>query len=565
MPSHHTYEYARLPERTKRQLIKSMAEPGLHLSEDGDGNTVFYISRSVLAVSLSLFLVMFVSAQFGVPGKDDLWSGTDYMLGYGLFIASIVALAMAIRNRVQLNKLFGFVPKQYIFSSTLVDARKPELQVVDLAQLKRIEVTEHRYQGLIYSHTIFSFSFHDAPSRKWRVSNKKRAAQFCDRLDAMQGQARAAFERNDIASLLKLDPFFEIRRNNWALPGDPPARDPGWKRWLPMPVVVGLAAALVLSPLIWTARNVGADMAMHTEAKRLQTEAAYHAYTLVGWFHVDEMRAAMPRVALAEVKKMKSVTALRGLLQRYPNVGLQAEVNQEIHLLYQVALAKFASQAATADPALLPSMTRLLQVLEQRGDPAVGIRFRRPSTDALVELDARIKRNEARMAGKEIIPVSEHFASDSAAAREARIVNGLRAGFRMIFPNDVLSLQVVPEADTRLPVLTIDYQIEPSGALYTLEGGQRAFVGLVARFQSGLKVGEEGDPWRFEMEVEPPDHFEVGYTGAPNQVQKGPADSQVYSVMAERAFDALSQKMRAAFFHPDSAAFKGMKVVETGK
>ena len=33
--------------------------------------------------------------------------------------------------------------------------------------------------------------------------------------------------------------------------------------------------------------------------------------------------------------------------------------------------------------------------------------------------------------------------------------------------------------DARLPVLTIEYQIEPSGAIYSLEKTDRAFVGLV--------------------------------------------------------------------------------------
>jgi len=110
-------------------------------------------------------------------------------------------------------------------------------------------------------------------------------------------------------------------------------------------------------------------------------------------------------------------------------------------------------------------------------------------------------------------------------------------------------------------VLTIDYQIEPSGMLYVLEDSERAFVGLVARFQSGLRVGAENEQWRFDMEVEPPNHFRVNYTGTQHDIKKGPADSQVYSVMAERAFDALAEKMHAAFFRADSAPAKDMKVV----
>ncbi|UUZ47889.1 hypothetical protein LP420_33180 [Massilia sp. B-10] len=151
-----------------------------------------------------------------------------------------------------------------------------------------------------------------------------------------------------------------------------------------------------------------------------------------------------------------------------------------MHALYQQALSRFAAQAATSDPDLMGSMTQLLQVLEERGDPHVGIRFIRPTNEALAQMDERIKLNASRLGGRQVIPAAAHFASDSAAVREARIVTGLRSGFATIFPNDVLSLTQVGATDKRLPVLTIDYQIEPSGQLYVLEKTDRAFVGLVA-------------------------------------------------------------------------------------
>lgn len=560
MPALYKFDYVRLPDRTKRQLGRSVAEPDLHMRSETSLNPAFYAGRALLLAFLGLWLFSALAGQFGVPEKDTLWSDTGLMLGLAILIAGLAYVGLAVRNRYRMTQLLGFTPGEYIFAATLVDARKPVIECIDLSDLRNIEVSEQRYQGF-YSHSKFTLFFQDGSKRAWRVNNRQRAAQFGDKLHAMQVRAREAYQRNDLATGLQCDPFYEIRSKNWVLPSAAPQPVPGWRQWLVNPVAVALAAAVVLSPLVWTARNAGADFSMRAQAKALQTEAAYQAYIFDGWFFVDEMRAAIPRVALEEVKKKRSVTALRALLKRYPKAGLQNEVAAEVHALYQASLAKFAAQAATSDPTLLPSMTALLNVLELRGDPVVGIRFKRPSNDAMAEMDARLKKNEARLEGKTIIPAAAHFASDTAAAREARIVSNLQAGFRMIFPNDVLSLQTVGDSDQRLPVLTIDYQIEPSGDMYVSDSGERAFVGLVARFQSGLKVGADVDPWRFNVEVKPPERFEVN-SQTRAVTHNGPPDSAVYSVMAERAFDTLAAQMRAAFFRPDSAAARGMKVAE---
>jgi hypothetical protein len=561
VPSHHHYEFDRLPERIQRQLGRAVADESFRLAEEGGNDLWFYATRVLGIAVLAALLALSMAAVFGQPGKDHLWNSPGRMMLYGLFIAGLAYIGAAMYQRRYLSALFGFRPGQYLFGYTLLDARKRRLTVVDLTQVRDVKVTQHLVNG-IYTHTAFAFAFRDAATRTWKVSNRQRAERFGQKLDSLQAQARTAFDRNDIASLLRLDPFFEIRRKDWRVPAGPDVEPPShWMRLLSQPLLVAGVAAFVLSPLVWAARTAAADVAAHKQAIQLKTEQAYADYVIDGKFHVKPMRAALPRVAFEEVRRKKSVTALRALLKRYPQAGLKPDVAKEVHALYQEALSRFAAQAATSDPDLMGSMTQLMQVLEQRGDPHVGIRFIRPSNEALAQMDEKIRINAARLGGRQIIPAAAHFASDSAAVREARIVTGLRSGFATIFPNDVLALTQIGVADKRLPVLTIDYQIEPSGAYYTLEKTDRAFVGLVARFQSGLQVGAATQPWRFNMEVEPPDHFRVDYTRPKDQLAKGPDDSQVYLVMAERAFDALSSKMRAAFFRQDSEAFKGMAVV----
>lgn len=560
MPSHHHYEFDRLPERIQRQLARAVADETFRLGEENGSNSWFYWTRGLGMAVLAALLWLSMAAVFGQPGEDKLWNDPGLMVLYGVFIAGLAYLGATIHRRRTLSQLFGFQPGQYLFGYTLIDARKRSLTVADLTQMRDVKVTHHLTNGF-YQHTTFAFAFRDAPTRTWKVSNKQRAERFGQKLDSLQAQARSAFERNDIASLLRLDPFFEIRRKDWRAPASPEVEAPSLAmRLLAQPLLVAAVATLLLSPLAWTARTALADLSAHKQAIAMKTEQAYADYILDGKFYVKPMRAALPRVAFEEVRLKKSVTALRALLKRFPNAGLKPDVAKEVHALYQQALSRFAAQAATSDPDLMGSMTQLLQVLEERGDPHVGIRFIRPTNEALAQMDERIKLNASRLGGRQVIPAAAHFASDSAAVREARIVTGLRSGFATIFPNDVLSLTQVGATDKRLPVLTIDYQIEPSGQLYVLEKTDRAFVGLVARFQSGLQVGASTQPWRFNMEVEPPEHFRVDYTRQKDEPAVGPADSQVYSVMAERAFDALSSKMRAAFFRQDSAAYKGMTV-----
>jgi hypothetical protein len=368
---------------------------------------------------------------------------------------------------------------------------------------------------------------------------------------------REAFDTHNMAALEGLDPFPGLRKNGWALPpGETGAVSDGvFLRVAKHPVTISILLAALIGPASWVARNAAGDQEMYKQAKLLKTEEAYVAYLWAGKFHVDEMRAALPRVAFDEVVKKKSVTALRSLLKRYPKGGLEQSVAGEIHTLYQKALARFRDQAVQSDPLLVVAMERLLDIVEKRGDPNVPIQFIRPTLAELTRLDAMLQQKGTLNRISTIIPAAAHFSESSAAGREARIVAGLKAAFQTIFPNDVLALIPGAKGDSRLPRLDIHYQIDPSGSIYTAEKStDRGFVGLVVRFQSALVVSETDERWRFNLEVEPPQSFRVDYQTAAGSVNVGPPDSQVYAVMAEKAFDALRSKILAAFFKPDSQA-----------
>ncbi|MFL6660017.1 MAG: hypothetical protein ACJ8GW_18175 [Massilia sp.] len=555
MASHHFYHYRQLPERVQRQLVRAIADRKTYLRDEGHSNAAFYGKKGAILALLTFLLVWLVQVGFGEPEGDPIWSNPQVMPVYLALLAPMIYLVIIMVQRFRLARLFGFQPGQYLFANTLIDARDAELTIVDLVQLAGITATE-RHVNNSYNHTTFTFAFPDAVSHTWKVKSKKGAQQFGAKFNALQGEAHAAMERKDMASMLRLDPCFEIRRKDWVVPELEPIAQTMPVKLLARPWITGIVVGLLLMPLIWLARNAIADNVTYKAAKQENTEAAYLGYVKHGKFHVDEARAALPRVAFEEARKKYSVTAMRTVLQKYPNTGLDADGAAHIHSLYQKALATFKERATETDPALLETMERLLLVLEKRGNPQVGIRFTRPSPEALQLLDANLKSAEAHLGGKRIIPAAVHFGNDSANPREARIGVGMKAAFHTIFPNDILDLYVAGPVGTKLPMIDISYDIAQSGMVFTSDDKERAFVGLVVRFQAALKVDETSAPWKFDLQVLPPDHFVVQSKVPQTAANKYPPEGEVYAVMAERAFDELAVKMHRAFFRKDAEPIK---------
>jgi hypothetical protein len=560
LASHHSYHFQQLPERVQRQLTRTITSGNSWLRDEGSGMVQFYGKTGLMLAFLLCVFVGIVASDFGVPGEDWLWTGaTASVPGYFLIMIPIVYLVCRLIRRFQLRRLLGFEPGQYLFADTMIDARKAQLTVIDMVQLTRVTATEHHTNDR-YDHTDFLFFFPDAEPRLWKVGNRNRAQQFGAKYNALRDEAHAAVERRDMAALLRLDPFFEIRRKGWAVPELSPAPSTLAAKVWARPVIAAILLALLIAPVLYVARNSAADQVMYSAAKQAATEEAYAAYVHDGKFHVAEMRAALPRVAYKQATRKSSVTAMREVLNRYPNAGLNDDVAAQIHSLFQASFAKFKEKAVSSDPALLDTMERLLLVLEKRGNSKVGISFTRPTELELGKLDASIKASEARMGGQRIIPASAHFGNDSAAKREARIGAGMASAFKAIFPNDILDLYVAGPSGPIAPALDISYDIAPSGDVFVSDDKSRAFVGLVARFRAALKVDNTSAPWTFHVEVLPPDHFNVEYKIPPGSNLKQPPEGQVYAVMAERAFDALAVDMHRAFFRKDAPAVQKIAV-----
>lgn len=565
MQVQYQYDFEKLPGGVRNQLRKSIGNNAYLIYGETRSNFALYFLNGLLALFCGFLLYASATANFGDPLRDTLWSTPGSMIWYAILLFGIVHALVAIRKRMVLNKKFRFLPGRYVFPFALVDARANKVSIFDLTQMRKLDAIHHSTNGA-YSKTVFQFKMNDGLSQTITIQNRSQAELMLSNFNLAQEAARKAFDERDVPALYGFDPVLDLRKAKW--PGAS-QQDTAWLKNAgktlaasTMPLV--LVSAVVLAALFWYARNAAADGTAYENARQLKTEAAYLAYIEHGKFHVKEMQAALPRVVFDEVRQKRSVSLLRDLKKRFPGADIQADIPLEIHALYQKAWQKFQLQAVSTDSHLVTSMEQLLRFAEEHDNPQVAIKFTRPTADDLSQLDAFLKSKEARLNGAKMIMAAKYFADDSASVREARIIEGLRSAFSSIFPNDVLAFSVANVRKNGVqvvqPMLDIAYRIEPSGSIYSSEKNNDAFVGLVMRFHAAIMVPEVEEHWKFDLEVEPPQTFRVEYkTATPNALSR-PSDSQVYAVMAERAFDQLASKITAAFFRADSAIYlKQMK------
>jgi hypothetical protein len=275
-----------------------------------------------------------------------------------------------------------------------------------------------------------------------------------------------------------------------------------------------------------------------------------------GWLFKARARERLPHIAFAEAKRKGSVTALRAVLHNYPGSPVDADVRSEVRAAYEKSRAKFRAQAATADPRMVAFMEKLVDYMATHDLSSVVVRFRSPNPAALAAADERL-RARAAASLRTMAPIAPHFADKSAQLRESAIVDQLNKGFRAIFPADVLALTMGARlsgaaAPVDVPAIFIDYDVVPSGSIYESDKAvlSKLFVGIKVTFKVAMRVPGTPQSFDFGLEVAPPHHFTVEYekSSAALAAFDGPPDERVYAVMAERAFDELSTKLRRAFF-----------------
>jgi hypothetical protein len=527
LASHHLYHFRQLPERVQRQLVRAIADDGVHLLEPRHSRRAFYAFHVVAMAAILSKLYSAMVIGFGVPQLDPLWTDHHILQTYLLLLMGCCALAISLAGDLGLARLFGFKPGRYLFANTLVDARQARLVVVDLAQSTGFALKEH-YVRDNDLHTTFTFDFADAPSQTLVVKGEDNAQKFA----ALQAEVLAATACNDLPAILRLDPFFEMRRRGWATSRQALVSVTLLARVLGRPFVAGILLALVLTPMAWLGRNALADVASHRAAQQERSEAAYLAYIDRGKIYLDEMRAALPQVAFTEAREKNSVTAMRAVLRAYPNSGLDIEGAAHIHALYQQVIAKFRERADDMDPVLLSSIEQLLALLEKRGSSRLGVRIVGPEDYDLRRLD-NLNRVEEASFGRPVAPIALLLGSKGTAECNERLRFAVRSAFLGAFANDTLELYGDDTYLTNSPMLILRYGFTPTGRVYAFEDSGQVFASLATHIRVTLDVEDSAVPWEWKAVVAPPGQLTVAATFA-------------YEAMAEHAFGQFALKMRRA-------------------
>lgn len=536
-----------------------------------------------------------------------------YVLGIALIALSVLFLI----RRVLLGSSLPYKPGRFLFPMDFVDASERMLRVVPMAMMVDFRGV-HQHTNGVYTGTTLTFTFEGGVTESFVIQGKERAEEVLRQLGDTQRQIREAAQARDIDTLLRLDPFFEVRvKDTWGVqaPRDEDMQQPfakGLGGLFGKGAILGVsaAAAAVLSVPMWHLRNIASDEAIFTDAKQQNREYAYEHYLLWGTRHTDEVKNdLMPRAALKEAMEKGSVTALRQFLRKYPSSVVEKDARDEVHKLFAKTLDEFREQASKDDPKLLPFMEKLLGYLEKNDTSRVEARFEAPSTEALSKIDELLKTKVGGeiAGGGNVIPVAPHFGDDVSIAREGEIVKNLQTGFAVVFPADVMELKDGPRigpdgkplaeqpkgkrdpkallddvdykdpkavaaaiaaidgtikkdpdsSAVAAPTIEVKYKIGYDG-FFTEEKGDRKFIGIVVEFHIAMKIPGEAEKLEFDLGVQPPDRFTVDYQNPLYGIGGGPSEGRVYDVMAARAFDQLSDKMRRVFFKLGSKAYGPM-------
>lgn len=483
-----------------------------------------------VALAAGLLLAYVVQVGFGQLGAQGVVAGTAMVPVYGLLIGLMVGAALWALPRRWLERSAG-EPGVYLFAGHIVDTYRPEWVIRSLEGLRDFRATA---AGQLRGVDRVRFAVTAADGRKWiyLMHGREPAERTLARMREANTTLRAAATQGSLPAQQRIDPFVGLEGLR------SPAVVTAW-RHLPRSALAGLVIGAALAWPVQTMRDRYSDERQWAQARAENSELAYLRYLQHPLGHRAEAEAALPMAALADAQRKGTVTALRAALAKYPNGGIADGVAAAVRVIYDKALDQFKANLRRSDPVLENVVAAALRQAEASGDPRVDVRFVRPSPSEIAKLDARISLLTQGVAGT--AAAASHFQGDTVAQREGRMARELQTAFSRVFPADVLTANPAPAAvGSSRPRLSITYTIRQSGKVYKSEQTGRQFIGVTIGFAAEMMAAQNTSPWRFKLEVGPPDRFQVS--------QRSPADASVYAVMADRAFDELSTKLVDSFF-----------------
>jgi hypothetical protein len=579
-------DFNRLPRPTRERIMDSLGPKPRLAPLFADPGTpemplLWWMVSGLCCLSILLGTALSDFGQLG-PATDAVQHAGVLPLYFGsIFFLTAVGLGAAVY--LEQRTALPFPPGRYLFPHEFIDARSRHLRILPLSELEDFKAVHEETSG-VYSHTTFTFFFENGEREQFVIRGTDAAEQRLRDLESRRAAFWNAPEGKEPDAPPPDSLFFDSAttgHEGGPLVGELPRVLE--RRWLS-----ALVVGMVLGTSIWLVRNLLSDHTAFTSAKRMGLDSTFRDYLRTGRLHVDEAKVLgekagfsecehantercwrdflvnwsesprlqevraerMPRAALDDASS--SISALRQFREKYPHSVVDAEAGERLHQLFARSFTDFQKQASTKTPGLVPFVGKLLAHLEATGNPKVLVRFRRKASSSLLEADKHLEK-AGKKEGGSFASVSPSFTDTKLLPLENHIVEGMGVAFKQIFPTDLLVLEKGPALSAgqdpsggSVPTLGVLYTVRWSGATYSSLTGQRRFVGIVFEFDVDMRLSNE-KPLHFSFTVEPPALFTTE--------SNNPTIEDVYNTMALRAFDELDDKLRSAFFRPDSKAF----------
>jgi hypothetical protein len=560
MKVEHRIPYNAMPEATRQRLVDFSRGPN-PLMADYAGGTGGRIFKILFGLSCVIGVFAGAAVDFGktwgyLPKESVYWFAGGLFLGIGCLLSAV--------RSFWADKAIPWKPGRFLTALDFIDAREAQLRFRPLSQLAGpIRIVDHYTNG-IYTGTSMTLNFQGGGSETFSVRGRGKAEAVIDALNEGTRAIRAAVEQGNYAGILQHDPFIELRQLNWQLPsGDTvPEAGPVTKKGnfvVSHPWLCGLAGAAVLCYPIYLVREMLHDRAIYSYLQTSGDKWEMESYISHGGKHSEEVKNVfLPRAEFEDAQRSGSVARLRQFMTEYPKAVQVPEARKLVQQIYAEAREKFHKEAAE-DKSLVAAVDALLDWISTNDQTKVPVKFRAPES-SLAELDAKLGDPKViDLPGRTIAPIASHFTSEVSKTRETGVTSLIASGFNAIFPAEVVELEhagriaeglggQLAGTEVKTPEIEVRYVVEPSGAIYTSRDDKtRAYIGILVTFDVTLRVPGLKAPYTTTFKVEPPATF---------QVRDQTDASEVYTVMAEKAFEELREKLIVAFFRPGSPAYE---------
>lgn len=528
-----------------------------------------------LGLSAALFLVLLVVARLGYGDLESslslhsakalvLWAGLVFGIVFGL----VMAWAQVVRERA-----LPFPPGVYAFPACVIDARSDAFAV---HAMKDLASADQAGPGAV------RLAFPSGASFVFPVEAAQ-AARVVGEVQSGRDRALHAAATEDPGELIAVDPLHQPRFSSPVGPRDPHvAALPPWGK---MGWAVAAAAAVVLGPALWAARNAGSDSRLYARAVQADDAPAYKLYLERGRSHAEEVResrlplaelrdversgsvdallafqadhagskidaeiaTAVHAAMLAELVKAKApgtLAALTAFRTKYPKHGVDRELREAVDAVFARGLASYRTRAK-GDEKAQAFAAKLFDFAKKSG-PKVEVRFRRKPSESLDRADQYVLKTPS-FAGVASYP-SKYFDEKHAQKREelmgGSLASRLDAGLSSELFEVTTGALVPPDGalpEVKVPTVFVAHRQEWSGHTYAATKPRGSYVGITFVFDATFVI--PGVAEKLNVKGEILKAAALGVLKEDETLVPGQAEDKVYEAMAKDAYEQFARRV----------------------